>query len=47
MKNLSIPVSDGTFEKFIAIQKKRRFPNQSDCLEHIVDVAWEKEGKPA
>jgi hypothetical protein len=43
LKNLSIPVSDQAYEKFTAIQKKRNFKNQSDCLEHIIAVAAEKE----
>ena len=44
MKNLSIPVSDGCFEKFIAIQKSHGFENQSNCLEYIIDEFVKLEG---
>jgi hypothetical protein len=43
LKNLGITVTDETFEKFAAIQKKRKFSNQEKCLEHVIDVAYEKE----
>ena len=36
MKTLTIPVTDGAVEKFLAIQKRHDFPNQSDCLEFIL-----------
>lgn len=43
MKNLSIPVSDASFELFSKIQKRHKFKNQSDCLEHVIAVAAKKE----
>jgi hypothetical protein len=46
LKKLGLTVSDETFRKFDAVQRKRGFRNQPECFEHVVDVAWEKEGKP-
>lgn len=45
MKNLSIPVSDQSFEKFLAIQKKHDFKNQSDTLEYCIEQVAAKEAE--
>lgn len=45
MKNLSIAVPDSTFEKFVAVQERKGFKNQSDTLVYIVDVVYEKEAE--
>jgi hypothetical protein len=43
IKNLSIPVSDESFSKFSAIQKKHSFKNQSDTLTYVIEEVAKKE----
>jgi len=39
LKNLSVVVSDTTYEKFLRIQKREGFKNQSDTLEFLIEQA--------
>jgi hypothetical protein len=47
MKTLGLTVSDETFRKFDAIQKKKGFRNQPECFEFVVDEVAKKEGVEA
>lgn len=44
MRNISVAVSDQAYERFLEIQKRKGFKNQSDCLEFVIETAA-SEGK--
>jgi predicted CopG family antitoxin len=43
MKTLSVTISDEAFKKFVRVQEKRGFRNQSDLLEWVIKRVAEQE----
>lgn len=43
MKQVSVAVTNEVYEKFVGIQKKHGFSNQSDCLEFVINQVAENQ----